>query len=109
MSNAKNRITKINQFILNEEIISTNQKLFLLEIKKDIEQGITNFTNVLKSAELHSMLDIFANEIAIWLQLPKEEIDKKIKDCALNELELKFVVTNILIKLKKEKEEEDDL
>lgn len=105
MSNPKAKITFLNQLILNNEL-NYEDKCGLLTLIKDIQFGTINYSNGLKSTQLYSFYNQYISDICFWLSEPLDSIHAKIKDGKFTELENKLILTNILIKIRREHDDE---
>lgn len=100
-------IKKKIQRIINNSEIDRKDCLFLLEIMKLLDYGDLNYSNSINS-ELTFLYNSFIKDISIWLKIPENVVLNKIKNQSFNELENKFIITNILMKAGRAEKREDD-
>lgn len=107
MKKSKVAVKEINKILVNDEI-SLDTKAQLLEIKKSIEFGETNFTNGLQETKLLVFYRNYIDKIAIWLHLPPIIVKKKLSNKDFTEVENKLILTNMLLEMNESDDDDDD-
>lgn len=107
MKKSLNVAKEINLILANEDL-DIDSRAQLIQVRKVIEYGETNFSDGLKNSKLNTFYANHIEKISKWLHQPVELIEKRISEDGLTEIESKLVLTNILIELNESKEQEDD-
>ena len=100
-------IKKKIQRVINNAEMDRQNCLLLIEISKLVDYGDINYSNSINS-EITFLYYEFIEDISVWLRIPKNVVLNKIKDQSFNELENKFIITNILMKAGRTKKGEND-
>ncbi|MEG0359799.1 MAG: hypothetical protein RR598_11090 [Anaerorhabdus sp.] len=107
MNKSVNAGRAINLILTNEDI-NIDSKSQLIQVKKFLEFGESNFGDVLKKTKINTFYRNYLEKISIWLQQPIDLVAKRIAQEDLNEIESMLVLTNILIENNKSEEQKYD-
>lgn len=101
--NIKDSVKILDQMILNDDL-DDEQCCNLLAIKKDFLFGNFGHSGKLKETQINVFYRYYIQNISLWLGIPIEEVERKTNNNDWNEIEHKFILTNILLLESKDKE-----
>lgn len=103
LMNIKDSVKTLDQMILNDDL-TEEQCCNLLALKKDFLFGDVAYRGKLIDTQINMFYQYYTQNISLWLGKPIEEVERKINKNDWNEIEHKYILTNILLMEVKNKE-----